>query len=103
MRDDVLTVIDEPVQISGEFRIRLNPFLFQPLDREKRNQANQRTHPDFLKTTVWITNDVVEKTIFFVPQIMIPMLPHALHGGADIDIVLEELSRQTFVNRVALG
>lgn len=68
------------------------PHLFFPqhFDGEHGYQAYQRPHTKLVKLAVRVTQNVVEKSILFVPQLIVAPA-HLLHGGADVDVMLEKL------------
>ena len=98
----VLPVLQKPMEICREFGKRFDPIFFQPLNRVKRNQADQRTHPKLLEVAIRIAQDVIKEKIFLVPQLVVAAIAHALHGCAHIDIVLEKFAGQPFVYSVLL-
>ena len=86
---------------AGELRELLDPIRLQPLDGEQRNQADQRADAELVEPAVGIAQHVVEEAVLLVPQLIVAAA-HVLHGGGDVDVVLEELDRQPLVDAVLL-
>ena len=91
--DLLLAVLEEPVEVAPELLERLDPALFQPLDREQGDQADQRADPELVEPAVGVAEDVVEEAVLLVPERVIAVA-HVLHGAGDQHVMLEELGRQ---------
>src|SRR5438445_3161524 len=94
--DDVAAMLQEPREILAEDCKRLDPLLFEAFDGVERNQSDQGPNTKWNRRPVWKAQQVVEKPILLVPQRAIAA--NHLHGRADVDVMLEEFRRQSFVN-----
>ena len=84
-------MLEEPLQVLAKNVERLRPFLFEPFDRVERNETDERADAKWNGGAVGKAQEIVEESIFFVPQRAIAS--HHLHRRADIDVVLEEFRR----------
>ena len=44
--DQLAAVLEEPVEVRGELLERLDPLELEPLDREQRDQPDERAHAE---------------------------------------------------------
>ena len=99
--DQVAAVLEEPVEVRRELLERLDPLELEPLDREQRDQADQRADAELLRAAVGVAQHVVEEAVLAVEQLHVAAA-HVLHRVRDVDVVLEELRRHPLVDRVVL-
>ena len=97
--DKAAAVLEEPVEVRRELLERLDPLEFEALDREQRDQSDQRADPELLRAAVGVAQHVVEESVLAVEQLHVAAA-HVLHRVRDVDVMLEELSRHPLVDRV---
>ena len=92
-------ILEEPVEVRRELLERFNPLELEALDREQRDQTDQRADPELLRAAVGVAQHVVEEPVLAIEQLHVAAA-HVLHRGCDVDVVLEELRRHSLVDRV---
>src|ERR1700746_1849268 len=98
----VPAIIHEPQKVVAKLFEGINIFKFQCFGSIKRDDADQGTHAELLNAPVWKPKDIVEEAIILVPERVISAA-HILHGGSNVDVVLEELQRETLIRLVVYG
>src|SRR3569832_1144205 len=96
---ELRAVVEEPAQVLLERWEGREPVFLQSFHGEQRNQPHQRAHAELGVAAVALAQHVVKETVLFVPQLVIAVA-HVLHGGADVDEVLEELGGEALVTLV---
>ena len=66
--DQLAAVLEEPVEVRRELLERLDPLELEPLDREQRDQADQRADAELLRAAVGVAQHVVEEPVLAVEQ-----------------------------------
>ena len=76
-----------------------------PLDRfhcQKRQQTNQRTHPQRKISSTRCAQDVVVKLVLFIPKAD-ALAAQIIHGRGNAEEMFEKLGRNIFVNGIFAG
>ena len=102
VRHLLLAVLEEPVQVGAKILELVDPALFEPLDGEQGDQADERPDAELVVAAVGVAEDVVEEAVGLVPEGVVAVA-HVLHGRRDVGVVLEELGRERLVDAVLLG
>src|SRR5271165_1030606 len=92
-------MLEVPFKALSELRNRIQKLRLKRLHREKWDQPDHRPHLERNCLTIWQVQNVIEKTIGFIPQSN--SIPHVGHRLSDLQKVLEEFRGDLFVDMVA--
>src|SRR5437016_2832001 len=76
--DQMAAILEKPVEIRRELLERFDPLELEALDREQRDQTDQRADPELLRAAVGVAQHVVEEPVLAIEQLHVAAA-HVLH------------------------
>ncbi len=99
---EVRTVLDEPTEPAFEGGHGIEQLRLHGLHGIERHESHHGADPQWQACAIRQLQDVIEKSIFSVPQAQ-SILAHVIHRAGDVDEVFPEFAGHVLIRRVLAG